>query len=174
MPPPSPAVLDVDLERSWIESLNENLRDLPIDNPSRLFRVKGKRRWIEPRILSIEPTEGSLRQAWDVVVLQIRCFVVVEAKGEPQRHGRELGWVLSEVVDEVRRVIDPRRTVRGYVAGVLRIRDCDGQEVGILQCSPASERRAYNQSVRIRGDQVPGLDVATLTVPCRLTSNICG
>jgi len=163
------AVLDVDLERSWLDSLRAGLDDaLAIDEPGMLFRAKGRDRWVEPRMVAWNFSELDIRRRpWSDVSLQVRCFVKVEAKGERQ-------LTLSEVVDEVRRVIDPRRVTSNSTAGVLRITDCDGQEVGILQCSPPSERRAYNQSQRIRGDQLEGLDVAILTVPCKLTSNVCG
>lgn len=164
----APAILDVDLERSWLDELLERLdtERIAVDQPGLLFRVKGRDRWIEPRLISYSPQELNLRAPWEDVGLQVRCFVHVEAKGERQ-------LTLSEVVDEVRRVIDPRRAAPNNPAGVLKVRDCDGQEVGILQCSPPSERRAYNQTARIRGDQLEGLDVAILTVPCKLTSNVC-
>jgi hypothetical protein len=162
------AILDVDLERSWLDALVEGLdAELAIDQPGLIFRAKGRDRWVEPRLVSFSPVEANLRVPWEDVGLQVRCFVKVEAKGERQ-------LTLSEVVDEVRRVIDPRRRATNNPAGIIRIRNCDGGEVGILQCSPPSERRAYNQSAKIRGDQLEGLDVATLTVPCKLTSNVCG
>ena len=164
----APAVLDVDLERSWLDALIERLNTelIAIDQPGKLFAVKGRDRWIEPRLITFDPTEADLRVPWSDVGLQVRCFVKVEAKGERQ-------LVLSEVVDEVRRVIDPRRRAKNNPAGLIEVRNCDGEEVGILQCSPPSERRAYNQTAKIRGDQLEGLDVAILTVPCKLTSNVC-
>lgn len=163
----APAVLDLDLERSWLDDLVAKLDGkLAVDQPGLIFRVKGRDRWIEPRLVAFSPGEGDLRDRWEDVTMQVRCFVKVEAKGERQ-------LTLSEVVDEVRRIIDPRRATKQLRSGLVEVRDCDGQKVGILQCSPASERRAYNQSVRIRGDQVEGLDVAVLTVPCKLASQVC-
>ena len=164
----APAVLDVDLERSWLDDLVERLNTerIAIDQPGLIFRPKGRDRWVEPRLMGFAPGEGSLRVSWEDVTLRVRCFVLVEAKGERQ-------LTLSEVVDEVRRVIDPRRRTAQSPAGIVRIKDCDGTEVGILQCSPPSERRAYNQSVNIRGVDVAGLDVAILTITCKLTSNVC-
>jgi len=165
------AVLDVDLERSWLEGLIEALdtERIAIDEPGRLFRVKGRDRWIEPRLVSFSPTEQSLRVPWSDVGLRIRVYLKVESKGAPGQKQQ----TLSEVVDEVRRVVDPRRTTANFVAGLTIIKDCDGAEVGLLQCSPPSESRAYNQSATIRGDELTGLDVAVLTIACKLTSNVC-
>ncbi|HEU01434.1 hypothetical protein LCGC14_0273410 [marine sediment metagenome] len=165
-----PMVLDVDLERSWLDELVERLdtETLAIDLPGLIFRAKARNRWVEPRLLNRFPSEADLRAPWEDLTLQVRCFVKVEAKGE-----RAL--TLSEVVDEVLGIIDPRRRTAKNLAGIIRIRDCDGIEVGILQCRPVSERRAYNQQVNIRGDDLAGLDVAILTVPCKLTSaEVCG
>lgn len=165
----TPPVLDVDLERSWLDHLVEhiNTERLAIDEPGKLFAVKGRDRWIEPRLMRFSPTERSLRVPFDDVTMRVICYVKVESKGARQ-------LVLSEVIDEVRRVLDPRRSTKNLVSGVLRVKNCDGEEVGILQCSPPSESRAYNQTASIRGDQLVGLDLAILTVPCKLTSNVCG
>lgn len=165
----APAILDVDLERSWLDELVGRLdtETLAIDQPGLIFRPRGRDRWVEPRLVSFAPNEKSMRVPWDDVGMQVRCFVKVEAKGE-----REL--TLSELVDEVRRIIDPRRRAANNPAGTVDIKNCDGLKVGLLQCSPPAERRAYNQTVNIRGVQVEGLDLAILTVPCKLTSNVCG
>ena len=165
----APAILDVDLERSWLEHLIEKLdtEKIAIDQPGLIFRAKGRDRWVEPRLMAFNPTEQSTRSPISEATVRVNCFVLVEPKGERQ-------LVLSEVVDEVRRVIDPRRTSKNLVAGVSDIKDCDGLRVGIFKCSPPTERRAYNQTVNIRGVQVEGLDVAILTATCRVENLICG
>ncbi|MDX1450526.1 MAG: hypothetical protein R3246_15870, partial [Acidimicrobiia bacterium] len=87
--------------------------------------------------------------------------VKTEAKGE-----RAL--VLSEVVDEVRKAMDLR-----FGARPIPITNCDGEAIGALACNPPVEGRSYNQQETIRGDVIPGLDIATLTVACKLSAVPC-
>lgn len=160
------ALADVDLERSFLDEFRERIGigepGLAIDDPGVMFRVKGRDRWVSPRLVSFAPAERSVRGAYDAVTWSITCCLKVEAKGE-----RRL--VLSEIVDVVRRAVDPR-----YAAKAMVIKQEDGTAVGILQFSPPAEARSYNQSVRVRGDSIPGVDFATLTVPCRLDASGCG
>ena len=166
-----PAILTIDLERSWLDSLAVGLdptasetgsgTGIAIDEPGKLFRVRGLDRWMEPRFTSYGPAREALRGEPIDVVFTIRIFVKVEAKGERQ-------LVLSEVVDEVRRLIDPLRGARP-----LSITDVDGRTVGLLEYDPPTETRAYNQTETIRGDSIPGLDSATLSVGGRLTGVVC-
>lgn len=169
------SILDVDLERSVLMELAERLPDeVAIDRPGEHFAPKARDAWLEPRLVTFNPAEGSVsrRTTPDDVVWVIRCIVKVQRKGakglgEAARlAGKELR--LSSLVDDVRAVISPRRGAKP-----MRIRNCDGLDVGILQFGPPQENRTYNTSVTAGGDSIPGVDVATLTVPCQLTPGSC-
>ena len=87
-------ILDVDLERSILDELRERLaanRDktaedqatdqhaLAIDEPGLMFRVKGRDRWIEPRLTEFSPQLGSVRGGSatglpEPVVVTVRCL----------------------------------------------------------------------------------------------------
>ncbi len=162
------AVLDEDLERSLLNAFRERMpaekppkEGVALDLPGTMFRIKGRSRWVELRLVSIIRREVSARGVPDDVLVRAVCYQKVEAKGN-----KELA--LSQLVDITRRAIDTRLR-----ALPIRIINGDGQEVGVLNCGPVSESRAYNITAQVRGDSIPGLDSATLTVPCKLDGSPC-
>lgn len=156
-----PAVLDADLERSFVAEFISRLGSMiEVDEPGKMFRARGKDRWVEPRLTEISELTESRGNPSDVVVWTIRCFVKIEAKGE--RDG-----ALSELTDAVKATIDPR-----CGADTIPITDTNGVQVGTFQAITLNQTRSYNQSFSIRGDpSIPGLDLATLTVSGLL--NVC-
>jgi hypothetical protein len=169
-----PAPTTAQLEGSFLDGLKERLGApeqggeapapaLAVDEPGLLFRAKGRDRWVEPRLSAVEPLEFGTAGTQDEVVWVVRCFAKVEAKGE-----RRL--TLSGVVDAVRAALDPRRG-----APAMSVLDEETKAVvGVLQFRGIAESRAYNQTAQVRGDSLPGLDVATLTVASLLDSGSCG
>ena len=173
----SHGIWDTDMERSWIaylvQAMGPEKTDLegedpgtierpPMDLPGMVFRVRASWLWVEPRLVAVRPSESSLRSPIIPVTLRVRCFVKIEAKGYP------IPYALSELVDKVRGAIDPRFGCRP-----IPITNRDGERVGTLQFGPPDEQRLYNQQMTVRGDNIPGLDVAVLTIPAVLSPELC-
>ena len=158
-------MLRAHLERSLDKHLKANLPDsLVVDSPGTSFRASGLDRWFRWRIVAIDPDENSHNgEEDDLLLLEFECHIPTDQKG-----GRSFD--LSELVDELRAVVDSTLS-----APAAQVRNSAGAVAGVIMFGPAAERRAYGQSVTTRnGESIPGVDSATLSVPCRVAGGSCG
>lgn len=157
-------MLREDLETSLAKHLRDELgEDVLLDEAGDSFRASGVDAWVRPRIVSIVPTGSSRKgEEDDLLELQVVCYIPTDQKG-----GR--AGDLSRLVDQVRAVVDST-----LAAPAARVRDADGLVVGTIQFGPAAESRAFGQAVDVRGDSIPGVDSATLSVECRVRGGTCG
>ena len=153
---------ETQIERGILRGFRERLSAANVkllDAPGKNFRLKGAGDWIEVRLTGFTPNPRS--RLPDEVQVRVRVATKTEAKGSTQLD-------LSALVDAVRAVMEQRTGAKP-----MNVFDENDAAVGNVQWLLVTSVREYNQTVQIRGDSIPGLDVAILTANGQTSSTPC-
>ena len=148
-----------DVERSMYEHLFDALKPDGVEvwRSGQVFQGKGTR-WCDIRIISEErgPEERLGRESHPVTV-QVNCYLQHGSKAQKFQ-------TLAMLADRVREVVDSTCN-----AQAAKVRNEGRQVVAILDWGPAIEARTFDVTVSVGDQQIPGCDVATMTVRCILS-----